>query len=50
MINQKSLAADEMRYKLTQTTEPPTGLHILDDPDPITERTRERIRARTTSL
>lgn len=43
------LAADEMRYKLTQATEPPTGF-ILDDPDPITERTRERIRTRTTSL
>jgi len=44
------LAADEMRYKLTQATEPPSGLQILDDPDPITERTRERIRTRTTSL
>lgn len=44
------LQADEMRYKLTQATEPPSGLQILDDPDPLTQATRERIRERITSL
>lgn len=44
------LQADEMRYKLTQATEPPSGLQILDDSDPLTQATRERIRERTTSL
>ena len=43
----EQLEADEKLFKLTRATEPPSGLQILDDQDPITQETRERIRQRT---